>query len=152
MKRKTLGYIFLALFIFVTLYIFYNSFQDATESSSQSSGIVDIIEKILRAVKPEIETDRHFITHVVRKIAHFAEFFVQGVLFGAVIYIFSNKYNVINILFTGLLTACCDEFIQLSSEGRSAQITDVFVDFSGCIMAAVLYSLFYYWQFKKNKL
>ena len=152
MKRKTLGYIFLALFIFVTLYIFHNSFQNATESSSQSSRIVDIAEKIIKAFKPDKEIDRYYITYFIRKTAHFAEFFIQGVLFSAVIYIFSNKYNVINILFTGLLTACCDEFIQLSSDGRSAQITDVFVDFSGCIAAAVLYSLFYYFTMRKNKL
>ena len=43
----------------------------------------------------------------------------------------------INILFTGLLTAVIDETIQLHVPGRSGQVSDVLIDFSGCITGAI---------------
>ena len=144
MKRKTIGYISLILFIFVTLFIFFNSSQDAVQSSSQSSRIVDTVEKVIKTIKPEMNIERHNLTYIIRKLAHFIEFFAQGFFFSIFIYCFSKKYNIINILFIGLLTACYDEYIQLSSAGRSGQISDIFVDFSGCILAAVLYTIFYF--------
>lgn len=151
MLKKRICYISFVLFIFVTLFIFFNSYQDAAESSSQSSRIVDTVENVIKTVKPEKKIDRHNLTHIIRKIAHFIEFFAQAMFFSIFIYCFSEKYNIINILFMGLLTACCDEFIQLSSAGRSGQISDVFVDFSGCITTAVIYTLVYYLMKKKNK-
>ena len=41
----------------------------------------------------------------------------------------------------GLLTALTDETIQMFSDGRSSQLTDVWLDFSG-VMAGILVGLF----------
>ena len=93
--------------------------------------------------------DRGMATHYVRKFAHFAEFFAQGAaLSGA---IFSVKYykNFIYVLLTGLFTACIDEHIQLFFEGRSAQISDVFVDFSGTALSVIFVFILWIFLFKK---
>ena len=59
------------------------------------------------------------------------------------------------MLFVGLFTAVIDEFIQLFFEGRSAEITDVLIDFSGVVTGALFMLLFYFIyikiRYKKDK-
>ena len=40
--------------------------------------------------------------------------------------------------FAGLLTALTDETLQLFSPGRSAHVTDVWIDFAGCVSGVML--------------
>lgn len=40
--------------------------------------------------------------------------------------------------FAGLITALMDETIQLFSAGRSSQVTDVWIDFAGCVVGIVV--------------
>ena len=72
-----------------------------------------------------------FLTdHIIRKAAHFAEFAVLGgLLFGA-----AGKRSPAIPPLIGLLAAMTDETIQLFSEGRSGQISDVWLDFSGFLL------------------
>ena len=42
------------------------------------------------------------------------------------------------MLLAGLLCALCDETIQLFVVGRSSQVSDIWVDFSGILAVAVL--------------
>lgn len=73
-----------------------------------------------------------FLTdHIIRKAAHFAEFAVLGgLLFGAA----DGKRSPAFPPLIGLLAAMTDETIQLFSEGRSGQISDVWLDFSGFLL------------------
>ena len=44
-------------------------------------------------------------------------------------------------LFVCLATAVCDEAIQLNIDGRSGQVSDIFLDFSGCLFGLILTSI-----------
>ena len=133
------------LFVLITGFIFANSAKDATQSTIQSDSLVGwVIENMSFLFK-----DRSTATHYVRKFAHFAEFFAQGVAFSGVIFSLKFYKNFIYVLLTGFCTACVDEFIQLFSEGRSAQISDVFVDFSGTVLSVICFMILWFFYYKK---
>ena len=70
--------------------------------------------------------------HIIRKVAHFIEYAALGtLLFGAV---HGGKRSRSFPPLVGLLTAMADESIQLFSEGRSGQVTDVWLDFAGFLL------------------
>ena len=138
MKRRNI--IFIVLFLMVTIFIFTNSAKNADSSTEQSSSFVDwAINNLSFFFK-----DRSTATHYVRKIAHVTEFFLQGVLLSGAL--FSVKYHkhFIYVLFTGLLTACIDEYIQLFFPGRSGEVGDIFIDFSGTFIAASIFMIWWY--------
>ena len=122
--------IFRILAVLTTLFIFSNSLKTASISSEESGRIVMIVSWILeqfgKIVDPEV------LQNIVRKVAHFAEFGLQGfLLFGC--FDRKAKDRIVYVLFLGLFTACTDEFLQLFSEGRGSQIQDVFIDFAGTV-------------------
>lgn len=141
-RRKV---VFIILFVLITWFIFANSAKDAVESTAQSDSLVGwVIDNMAFLFK-----DRGVATHYVRKFAHFAEFFAQGLAVSGAL--FSVKYykSFIYVLLTGFCTACIDEHIQLFFEGRSAQISDVFVDFSGTILSVICFMILWLVVFKK---
>ena len=67
--------------------------------------------------------------HLVRKLAHFTEFAVLGLLAGM---LFGGRcrHLLAGLLFSAI-TALCDETIQLFAAGRSGRIQDVRLDIAG---------------------
>ena len=122
-SKNTKKIILTAVYIAYTFFIFSNSMQDASESSGRSMAVLEIFD--------EIFGHNVFTELFIRKAAHFTEFAVLGML-GANM---SRMYDrgIIYMLFTGMLTALTDETIQLFSAGRSSQVTDVWIDFAGCM-------------------
>lgn len=145
MKKRSIICAF--IFAVITVFIFKNSAKSALESSEQSGFFVDfVINNISFIFK---STD--MATTIIRKLAHFTEFFIQGAaLCGC---IFSEKFNknFIYVLFTGLLTACIDEYIQLFFEGRGSQVSDIFIDFSGTLLSVLVFMLLWYFIKKAGK-
>ena len=135
MKKK----IFLTLTILWTAFIFFNSLQ-VQEESAQASGFFTAIAMRMLGIVGLGDIDMETLSHIVRKIAHFAEFFIQGVLLLLFAVCITQKYRtaVVHVLFAGLLTACCDEFIQLFIDGRGSSVGDVFIDFGGTVCAVIL--------------
>ncbi len=75
-----------------------------------------------------------FLTHrLLRKLAHFSEFFVLGFLLAQCL-----RVRLSRPLLAGLLCALADETIQTFVAGRSGEVRDVWIDFSGVVLAAVL--------------
>ncbi len=149
MNLKRMGYIFLFLYVVITVLIFCNSLRDADLSTEQSSVIVRIIENIVIAIGKMPDTDA--ITFSVRKAAHFIEFAAQSGMLG-LFFIFTSdvfRNKIIYILFSGLLTACIDEFLQIFPAGRSSQVSDVFVDFTGAVAAVLVCILIF--NFKRKR-
>lgn len=114
-------------------FIWINSFFPA----DISSGLSETAEKILRVIFGE---NIPITERILRKLAHGAEYAV----FGAVISVFlyekiTKKLSLIG--FCGLGTAVLDETIQLFSDGRSSQVKDIWIDFSG-FTAGVIFILF----------
>ena len=133
-------------------FAFIHSSMPADLSGEESKGVMVILQNILDFFGFSTElTD-----HIVLKAAHFAEYTAIGMLLVSCAYSFSRTkpYRYYSqILFAGLATAVIDETIQLNVAGRSGQITDVLLDFSGVITGAVFMLLFYmiYRKIKKIK-
>lgn len=114
-----------------TGFIFYNSSLPAPVSDENSYFFVNLIAGINAFLdKPVPLSD---MNHYIRKTAHFTEYFVQALLL-------CNAFRSDRtdrgdshacILFLSLMTAVLDEYIQLFSPGRSGQVTDILLDFSG---------------------
>ena len=137
MKKKSL--IFAILALLATGFIFYNSMKTAAESSASSGTIVNMIIDWFSHINKHL--DRDTITVLVRKTAHVVEFFMQGLFISLAYYFgkYSFSKRIVYLLFWGLLTACTDELIQNFFHGRAGLVYDIWIDFIGVLLAAVLY-------------
>ena len=125
MRKRIWTIIYIAFIIF----IFSNSMQVATESARRSAGVLHYLQEFV---------GKGWLTdHIVRKAAHFSEFAILGVLGVQCMHGYTKHY-IMPALFSGLLTALTDETIQLFVEGRSGQVSDVWLDFAGCCFGVVV--------------
>lgn len=151
-KSYLLAIIFLVLIIAWTAFIFSMSLQTASESSAVSRGL---LKKMLTYIQGVLWFDIEFQTlhNLFRKLAHFTEFFILGIL--SVSFIKSVKSRPIYSLIYCLSAACTDETIQyFTGEGRSAQISDVMLDFSGSFLAVLIFYIIWYiiYRIKKKRI
>ena len=111
--------------------IFYNSSLPAPESDETSYYFVNLVAWINAFLDKPVPLPE--MNHYIRKTAHFTEYFVQALLLCNAFYTdrTDRKNSRGCILFLSLLTAVLDEYIQLFSPGRSGQVTDILLDFSG---------------------
>lgn len=153
LKNQLFFIIMAMLTILFISFIFFHSSMTAETSSQESTGIQEVLQDILDTLCiPLVLTE-----HIVRKTAHFCEFAVLGVLTSLTFYAYDKNFKkyikrFISALFVCLATAVSDETIQLYVPGRSGQITDVWVDFSGAITGALFISLVLFLIYKaKNR-
>ena len=121
--------------IIITLAVIWGHSLLGKEASSEESGFVmELLTPFL-----EIFVGRGNVTeHLVRKLAHFCEFFILGIelqLFFSLLK--SRKSAFLLALSHGLFTALADETIQIFS-GRGPMIQDVWLDFSGVTAGSLL--------------
>ena len=108
----------------------------SNEEGEVSSGLSRRIVSIF--VKEERTID--IIEPYARKVAHFGEYFVGGILF----LLLFKTYNIDDIpilTYTsvmGVWYALTDEWHQRMIVARKASIFDVFIDFLGCITGACI--------------
>ena len=122
--RKLYGIAALAF----TGFIFYNSSLPASVSDENSYYFVNLVAGINALLDKPVPLEE--MNHYIRKTAHFTEYFVQALLLCNVFQT-DRKNSHSCILLLSLLTAVLDEYIQLFSPGRSGQVTDIMLDFSG---------------------
>ena len=115
--------------------IFSFSLQSGDESGKLSGGIVAWIVSLFF---PEDFAHIELVHFLVRKAAHFTEYFILGVLLSLTVREAKWKRVLLAPWILGTLVACCDETIQLFSDGRAGQITDVMLDSSGVLTGCVL--------------
>ncbi len=128
----------IVLSLLMISFIFANSSFDAEASSVQSFSVREFINTFLHSLNLNITLTDYF----VRKCAHFIEYFVLGTLLFFTVKSFLSEFSikVFTATVVGLAVAIVDEIIQLFSDGRSAQFSDVLLDFSGVFIAVcVLY-------------
>lgn len=132
-KKQTALVVVTILFVF-TMFSF--SLLPSNESSSQSDFFLDLINSLLKALRIYITVT----AHIVRKTAHFTEYFIYGNLLTLTVGKITNnlKNNRFMILFFALLVPVIDETLQCFSFGRSAEVKDVLLDFTGCIAGILL--------------
>lgn len=84
---------------------------------------------------------------IIRKAAHMSEYALLSLTFLYAFYHFDlsvRKYYLFSFICT-FIYACSDEFHQFFINGRSAQITDIFIDSTGAI---IILTIFYIIQKK----
>ena len=79
------------------------------------------------------ESKGEVLTVIVRKGAHFTEYLILSGLVTATYGAFTDKRNYSFILLMCILVALSDEFLQSFIMGRSSEVKDVLIDFSGAL-------------------
>ena len=127
MKKRILLIITIAL----TALIFIHSSMNASSSSEESGFVLIFFERLAELIgKPGLFTD-----HIVRKLAHFTEYFVLGFFLSWTVREYAGQFKgrIFQILFFLLSIPVFDETIQYFPAGRSAEVKDVLLDFSGAV-------------------
>lgn len=122
-------------------FIFSNSMAVATVSTDSSGRVLAWMRIILRRLgQPGLA--EHLTMHIVRKLAHFCEYTLDGFLLMLCMRVYSRHplRHITVPMLGGVLTALTDETIQLFSEGRSSQVTDVWLDSAG-VLAGILVAI-----------
>lgn len=130
--------VFILASVAVICWIFSNSFANGEESTQQSTEVKEVVDTTLSAVSGQ-EVDVPML--VIRKLAHFTEYFILGVCMYLSFYFFRTRRIFILIpCVIGIIIPIIDENIQRSSEGRTFAVTDMLIDMGGvaCGLAAAL--------------
>ena len=122
-------------------FIFSNSMAVAQVSSASSGRVLTLLQGALRRLGHPALAQR-LTQHVVRKMAHFCEYMLEGFLLMLCMRVYSRHplCHITVPMLGGVLTALTDETIQLYSPGRSSQVTDVWLDSVG-VLAGILAAL-----------
>lgn len=124
--------------------IFFFSAQNAEQSNQSSGWVIDKLFSIQYLSSVEQVADSFFMQFSVRKIAHFSEYLVLGILLfkafeqGKLL----NKNFVYKAFLVSVFYALTDEFHQAYIPGRSAQWQDVLLDCFGAFVG-ILCILFF---------
>ena len=122
-------------------FIFSNSMAVADVSSVSSGRVLQLLQAVLRRLGMPGLAQR-LTMHLVRKLAHFCEYTLEGFLLMLCMRVYSRRplRHITVPMLAGVLTALTDETIQLFSQGRSSQVTDVWLDSAG-VLAGILAAL-----------
>mgnify|MGYP002964090559 CR=1 FL=1 len=124
------------------VFIFSNSMKIGEVSQGSSGRVLALLQGVLRRLGHPALAQR-LTDHIVRKLAHFCEYTLEGFLLTLCLRVYTRHFfvHISWPILGGLLTALTHETIQMFSDGRSSQLTDVWLDFSG-VMAGILVGLF----------
>jgi len=123
--------------VLIHILIFTQSLLPGSVSSNQSGFIVDTLYPLVSSVGINISVNT--FSFIIRKAAHFTEFFLLGLVWYMIYSKYFNKIKLVVIVLThGILTAILDESIQLFVSGRSGEIRDVLIDFSGVLSGVLM--------------
>lgn len=163
LKKHRVSVIFAVLTIFVMSLIFFYSSQGAAASSEASDGISYFLSKIfvkgfMNLPIEEQEAQIKALVPFVRKGAHVCIFASLGFCSLLTVSNFfrenGKKLLLKHILFNALFClfyAISDETHQLFVEGRSGNVRDVFIDFSGSVGGILVALLLFYLATKISK-
>lgn len=128
--KKVISIILVILWM---LLIFSMSSFNGTESNNQSGFIVNIISNILNINNLEN------LSFIIRKIAHFTEYLILGILVANMIKQYNKKWYITIIIC--ILYATSDEFHQILTPGRTFKIFDIIIDSFGSITGLILFNI-----------
>lgn len=128
-----------AVIVLLTVgFIWTQSMLSTSQSQAESQTVLEMVRSFVELFVGE----GNATDHLIRKLAHFAEYSVLG--FGLILLISAwrklSLQNVVNGLFAGLSVAVIDETIQIFS-ARGAQVQDVLLDYAGCCFGMLVTGL-----------
>ena len=107
-------------------------FNFSGSQGEESAGLSDRIVAMLHQMIPIIPINDTSIW-IVRKLAHFSEYAILGILY--VCFFKTFHFRLRSVMMASMLLvfiyACTDEFHQLFVAGRSGQFKDVLIDTAG---------------------
>lgn len=135
-KEKIIRWI---LLIFWMSFIFMMSQQNGENSSEQSRLVILVFSSL------GIDVNGYFgelSTFIVRKTAHFTEYFILFVLaYRTIKLYYKDKKSIILAIVFVFIYACSDEFHQSFVPGRGPSFRDVLIDTSGGVFAGICISI-----------
>lgn len=147
MKINILRGIIIVLLLGTFYMIFNFSSQDGEESSGVSQKVTVAITKNVKKIQSLEEQQKQQVLQqtekVVRKLAHFSIYTLVGFLLMALMNTYDMKESkrAVFSLIIGIIYASSDEIHQIFTPGRSAMITDVFIDTMGVLLGIMLFML-----------
>lgn len=110
--------------------IFIMSSFNSVESGNQSNFIVNLIVDVFNIDNIDL------LSLIIRKLAHFTEYFILGIL----VYNLISSYNkrTYMALIICILYAISDEVHQIFVPGRSCQMYDILIDSLGSLVGIFL--------------
>ncbi|MBO7085711.1 MAG: VanZ family protein [Bacilli bacterium] len=139
MDKKKIIYLIMAI-IWVG-FIFGNSLLNGATSGSLSGGITEKIYNLL--VNMHINIRIETLHTIIRKLAHFSEYFLLGIIIFLNVYQYLKepKYFISFSIVICLLISIIDETIQTFVDGRSGSIMDVGIDSLGFLLSILILAL-----------
>jgi VanZ family protein len=133
----------LALVVLVLLFIWGNSMLPADLSSVESGYFEQLLRPLLLSLQAALARLDIVVTlsHLVRKLAHFTEYMVLGLVMTALFVRPDGRSRFWLAEGLCLAAALIDEGIQMFSEGRGPGLRDVAIDFSGATLGVILLTL-----------
>ena len=134
--------------------IFFMSSQPELESEATSNLATELIYKVYAFLfaGSHMDISQFFALYgqPIRKLAHFTEFMILGVLMYANYReYFHNDIFAYPLLAAGAY-AVSDEIHQLFVAGRYCSLKDMAIDTAGAFCGVLLYHLFIRWKSKRN--
>ena len=148
-----------AIAVAINVFIIVNSCLPGKESTEASGWLVTLLKNIVNGIKADTITEENigpFTSFVRKMIGHFSLFMVSGfftTLSIKFLYLDKKEKFMLFIIFTcisGLFLALLTEFIQRFVPGRSGEILDVLIDFSGYLLAVLILGIIIYFQINKT--
>ena len=133
-KRRRLRLIALiVLDLLWVAFILLRSLKNDNQSNQESNFFLDLLLRVF----PGIGEDLGLWVKVIRKLAHFTEFFLLGGLLWWTCRL-AWRRMLWQPFAGGAVVACIDEMIQRFVPGRSGQLKDVAIDCAGVLTAVLL--------------
>lgn len=125
--KKRINIILVVLWMML---IFIMSSFNSVESGNQSNFIVNLIVDVFNIDNIDL------LSLIIRKLAHFTEYFILGIL----VYNLISSYNkrTYMALIICILYAISDEVHQIFVPGRSCQMYDILIDSLGSLVGIFL--------------
>jgi VanZ family protein len=146
MEQKTNKWIifFRVLFtvfaVMTVVFIFYNSSQIGELSGNRSQQVTEWLNHFFSKMGLQFV----LTGYQVRKLAHLSEYMLLGFWLMFVLRVYTKKIlsHITVPLFLGLLIPVIDESIQLFTPGRSGQVKDIVIDFTGVVLGICVATIF----------
>ena len=137
-------YIKFGLLILWMALIFFFSSQVSNDSTATTNIVIDMLYKIYRVfvIPPkDIVTFTEIVFKPVRKLAHFSEFAILGLLIYINVKDFKTNKTILLSAILSFLYAVSDEIHQIFVPGRVCTFVDMLIDLSGAIVGILFIHL-----------
>lgn len=143
--------LFHSILVIIWMFVIFNfSSQNGPKSTNTSDVVTSMVVNVTTSVtnknvsREEVKKRVEDSTFLVRKMAHFTEYLILGILVLQLLsdYTKINKRMLIVSLIICYLYAVSDEVHQIFIPGRTAKVLDTFIDGAGSLVGITIYSIY----------